>query len=406
MARQLQEMPNLQRDPGAVPLQAAPVPDVEVAPSHEQMQSWHFWYPSWDAWKFQRTLTYWISVMYLEGSLLFLTGAAFSLTAFVQGRQSELALVQTPYLVGGVCFTIGSYMGILEVMNVGESGSRFILCPCGQAWRQQRRMSVNWKPFLGYGSYLAGAIFYNVNTVAGFFSLTPSEDMYLDGMTALLGALGFCIGSLLECMINKVWHIRLTSGLWWLSVSNLVGSLGFLIAGVALFGKVDESQTKWVVDLPYLLGSAAFMIGALCTMWLWKCEQFGLGFIPEMNIRFEREEPQEFVLDMHAEYGCGRASAWQLPFLTMYLVSCCASVVNIGIVIFLPVAIQNQKDLGFQLLEASLNFALSHGVMLLGSIVHHVPTARPHNWLLIYMRVVLALYSLNSWINVFQHLRE
>ena len=36
-----------------------------------------YWYPSWETWKFRRTLSYWIAIMYLEGSLLFIVGAAF-----------------------------------------------------------------------------------------------------------------------------------------------------------------------------------------------------------------------------------------------------------------------------------------------------------------------------------------
>merc|ERR1740130_1121654 len=56
--------------------------------------------------------------MYLEGSLLFLTGAAFSITAYVQAKSMELALVQTSYFVGGICFTTGSYLGVLEVLNI------------------------------------------------------------------------------------------------------------------------------------------------------------------------------------------------------------------------------------------------------------------------------------------------
>ena len=44
--------------------------------------------------------------------------------------------------------------------------------------------------------------------------------------------------------------------------------------------------------------------------------------------------------------------------------------------------------------------------MLLGSVVHHTPTAAPHNWLLRYMRVVLFVYTINSWSNVFVLLGE
>ena len=34
---------------------------------------------------------------------------------------------------------------------------------------------------------------------------------------------------------------------------------------------------------PYLVGSGMFLLGALIELWLWKSEQFGLGFIREIN---------------------------------------------------------------------------------------------------------------------------
>ena len=54
-----------------------------------------------------------------------------------------------------------------------------------------------------------------------------------------------------------------------------------------------------------------------------------------------------------------------------------------------------------RILASVLNFALSHGVVALGSVIHHVPTAAPHSWLLRYMRVILLVYTINSWANVF-----
>lgn len=40
----------------------------------KEKAAFDFWYPDWDAWKFRRTLAYWISVTCLEGSILFVLG--------------------------------------------------------------------------------------------------------------------------------------------------------------------------------------------------------------------------------------------------------------------------------------------------------------------------------------------
>jgi hypothetical protein len=379
------------------------VSQIEHEQSKRDESSWHFWYPSWDAWKFRRTLTYWISVMYLEGSILFLIGAMYSLSELAHTfHKVELALVQTAYLIGGVCFTLGSYAGLLDVINVKADGNDVLLWPCGPKWRQQRAVgNVNWKAFTGYISYLSGALLYNVNTIAGYLKLGPIEETAFVGVTALAGALAFLLGSLLECQVNKVWEMKVLRGAWWISMANLVGSVGYTIAGFSMLVKVEgTSNVDWLVNVPYLVGSAGFMVGAWFTMWLWKCEQYGLGFMPEMNEVQNREEAPDFILSVHAEYGCGRASPWQLPFLTMYLFNATGSVLLCGMALF-----WSHQDFAYELFEAVLNFALSHGVMLLGSVVHHVPTARPHSWLLVYMRGVLLFYTLNTWLNVVRHIQ-
>ena len=43
---------------------------------------------------------------------------------------------------------------------------------------------------------------------------------------------------------------------------------------------------------------------------------------------------------------------------------------------------------------------LNHGVLALGSILHHVPTANPHRWLLWCMRIIILTSTINSWLEV------
>eukprot|EP00404_Azadinium_spinosum_P060386 CAMPEP_0180713578 /NCGR_PEP_ID=MMETSP1038_2-20121128/11976_1 /TAXON_ID=632150 /ORGANISM="Azadinium spinosum, Strain 3D9" /LENGTH=208 /DNA_ID=CAMNT_0022745911 /DNA_START=40 /DNA_END=663 /DNA_ORIENTATION=- len=208
--------------------------------------------------------------MYLEGSILFSTGAAFSMnTALFENRGSlENALVTGPYLVGGMCFTIGSYLGLVEATNAPIN------------WLSPRKLRgvVSWKAVAGYGAYTIGALFFNVNTFSAFFQMTEFEEKLFVWVAAICGSLGFVLGSLLECHTNKVWQFKPTSCAWWLCVANLFGSACFLIAGISGFCQVDAMLTE--CNFTYLIGSAGFMVGALCTLWLWKCEQYGLGFIP------------------------------------------------------------------------------------------------------------------------------
>ena len=133
------------------------------------------------------------------------------------------------------------------------------------------------------------------------------------------------------------------------------------------------------------------MFGGLCALWMWKSEHYGLGLISDINVsrpdagvnveelkkqndeelkkreltkkvgksaastsalsstslhgeaalelsKISEEqilllpmEPEEFVVSMHAQYGCGRSSVYQLPFLWMYLLNATASVLDIAL---------------------------------------------------------------------------
>jgi hypothetical protein len=82
-------------------------------------REFEYWYPSWETWEFRRTLSYWVAMLFVEGSVLFIIGAACSMAEISQiSEYNEKVLVACPYLVGGICFTIGAYAGTLQVLNV------------------------------------------------------------------------------------------------------------------------------------------------------------------------------------------------------------------------------------------------------------------------------------------------
>ena len=125
-------------------------------------------------------------------------------------------------------------------------------------------------------------------------------------------------------------------------------------------------------------------------------------------------------MDIHAEYGCGKSDVMQIPWLFMYVVNCGASAVELGLLTVGSVpsdqksAASIEPPLPFHVPDAELTaavsalvgFALSHGILMLGSVIHHVPTVSPHGELLWFMRATLCVYTANAWIQCFQGIRE
>jgi len=361
------------------------------------IEKFRHWYPDWNTWKFRRTLAYWISILYCEGSLLFTVGAAFSLSP-LHNQSVMRALVDVPYFVGGICFTLGGYAGVLELINVRNPDIMTAIITRHQ-WRELLQVT-RWQQRIGSLAYLLGALAFNLNTIGSFVASGPWQEQLLIWVPGALGSLGFVAGASCECFLNDIAHFSPHASSHWLSVMNLLGSMLFLLAATS--GSIDLAGSislAPLVDLLYFLGSVSFGVGSLFGLWMWKCEQYGLAMIPQINLGLRMSEPDSHVISMHAQYGCGRSSASQLPWLFLYMINASASVADVGLAT--RKHLWNQESDIHRVIEGFLNFALSHGILMLGSVVHHVPTAAPHSWLLKYMRCVMLLYTANSCYNIY-----
>ena len=125
--------------------------------------------PTWRTWNFTRTLSYWIAILYLEGSVLFVIGGAFSMTDLVGlDLRLEQGLVDGPYFAGGVCFGLGAYCGVLQVLNVHNKDSKRQLVWCGSCrqWSKAAK-TVGKSAAAAYLTYFVGALLFQVGVGGG-----------------------------------------------------------------------------------------------------------------------------------------------------------------------------------------------------------------------------------------------
>jgi hypothetical protein len=434
-------------------------------------------FPDWLTWRFRKTLAYWISMMYLEGSLLFCIGAGFSFgSAYLERPLPEAvlrAVVLAPYVVGSVNFSLGAWAGMEELLRIsslsGTGRPRIFCFARARHWRLVAR-ELTYEPLVAYLCYFVGAVLFNINCVAGFWSLSVTNQELLLWVPATLGSVLFVVAGAIECHRNDVGGAlfcrsgrrpcSICTAAVIVSVLNLLGALLFLLAALAgtflsgashpgarLFflhrrddnfgappppptplvdGEVAATATAtaaaitvnldagllehWLIDGGYLLGSACFLVGSLFQLWMWKAEQYGLAMLPELNQPEGHAQPDEYVANQKLlqQYGCGQASSWQLPWLCLYLMNASASVIDVSLELQHTEASESAYTLtsGHRVAESVLDFTLSHGVVLLASVVHHVPKAAPHSWLLWYMRAVMLLYTINSWLTVHEFINR
>ena len=175
--------------------------------------------------------------------------------------------------------TIGSYLSHYEVINVGRERRRFFSGPSG---------GTSLAGYWGSLSYFAGACCFQISVTMTVLlpSMAPWVSLFFSWVPQVCGGIGFTLAAIIEQSHNSTATWR--EYVFWVCWLYLFGSMLFLIAAasgtaMAAAGTKTEVRTQLYVDLPYLIGSAFFLFGAWAQLLMWKAEQFGLGFISEIN---------------------------------------------------------------------------------------------------------------------------
>eukprot|EP00929_Paragymnodinium_shiwhaense_P102147 TRINITY_DN65333_c0_g1_i1.p1 TRINITY_DN65333_c0_g1~~TRINITY_DN65333_c0_g1_i1.p1 ORF type:complete len:353 (-),score=7.62 TRINITY_DN65333_c0_g1_i1:414-1472(-) len=297
---------------------------------------------SYITFKFRRTLTYWIGVLYMEGAfiLVFAAGLGIATERLVGSCRDKSvaeeyfnAFVLTPYFIGGVLFTLACYVSFAEVLNLGECDNMKM------SWwltsSSQWRAIEDKRTFAIVGSNLLGALAYNLNGGASFFldQLSSTETTLFVIVPGVIGGLAFVVGGWVACILNSAWDCKV-SNVWFLSWSGLIGGILFLVASSFGAAGMPAESEWWCFHLPFLVGSALFGIGGQVSLWMWKCEQYGLMFAPGIN-KDRYANPEELV-SLQEDYGFGRPSTWQVLWVTIYALNASASLIDIGIILAAP----------------------------------------------------------------------
>ena len=69
--------------------------------------------------RFRNTVSFWIAVSFVEGSLLFICGALAS-TLELKEAWKQRGLIEFAYFAGSIFYTFGSYLGFFQVINLGR----------------------------------------------------------------------------------------------------------------------------------------------------------------------------------------------------------------------------------------------------------------------------------------------
>ena len=219
-----------------------------------------FWAPS--------HLTWWVAMLFTVGSACFSVGG-YAIT-FPHDIPKEWVTGMTldwVFFIGSIFFTSAAFCQLLEAINAEDSEYLYVgeKSPTSFQW-------VAWHPKrIGYMASLAqliGTVMFNFNTGNAFISdLNWIQQDILIWTPNFIGCICFLIASRLAFMevCHGYWGWQPGNIEWWITVLNLLGSIGFMIS--ALYSLAvppgDNSMTfTWLSAFFTFQGGVCFLIAS------------------------------------------------------------------------------------------------------------------------------------------------
>mmetsp|Transcript_113100 Transcript_113100/g.156115 ORF Transcript_113100/g.156115 Transcript_113100/m.156115 type:complete len:511 (-) Transcript_113100:282-1814(-) len=342
-------------------------------------------------WEFRRTISFWVAVMFLEGSLL------FTMTSFDANSKAALGnnfhpLTSWSVTPGGLCFIAGTYLMCIETVNLNKKQMTWWPFASKGSLKRRKALGITWWPYVASLNYFIGALVYFVPIVSSLFleAFETPEILNVILVTVpyiIAGAL-FTIGGICECIDNRTFNSWPSTSAWWAALFNLVGGLFFFAAGMALV------WDGWWCNTLFGIGSAVYSAGGVIMIIMWKDEQFGLTFLAALN--HLKESGMECSRPAEKER---RFSIRSLVFLLLSVVSAAASVLNFSMTLEQMIK-EPRVFTCTRLYNQLLPFFILHLALVLQSAVIRMPKATPFHQLMIALRVMILTVATNTLVSL------
>ena len=174
--------------------------------------------------------------------------------------------VDTVYLVGGLLFSLGGYVGLLQASNAPtDLEANGALNARRWRWFAFDPQRIGW---LSAAVLFAGTVVFGVSLLVSYASdLTPRQtDDWVWGPD-ILGCLCFLVsGHLALVEVGHGWIWRIVNDLgWWIVSVNQIGSVIFFLAGLASFVQPTTSTAlnAGLANWGTCVGSLCFVVGGV-----------------------------------------------------------------------------------------------------------------------------------------------
>lgn len=419
-----------------------------------RMGPFEYWYPTVSAYNFRRTCAYWIGVLFVEGCLFFLWQPLFELYWDDPPKRMEFWISKMPILFGTTIFGAGIYMGYVELINMDTDTNltrpNFLWCDWKALYRllQQREegdtdstcsdssnaqgangtCDVYWyqplSSIAGWVIYLIGALLYQIANMANMLELEEELHAQIVEWPLVFGGVCFFIGGCCELIHNRCWATPPNTFVWWTSVCNFVGGIGFWFCACSeIFGEYTT--------LIGVQGTVLYLIGAVFSLCMWRTEQFGLTLISNLN-RVHRDDGTQIAVRTDQTTGVSQVVpiskstsspnqafklddvgnvledklSWRgLLFVVMCTLWGSASLLGVLTVPAAPWEYEStsqtmKRHLASQEMTSVTHAIGAHLIILLNSVSVHVPCEEPYRFLTLTMRLCVVVLTMQAVMSI------
>jgi len=300
------------------------------------------------------TLPYWISVNFVFGSLLYTSGSLAWTFDHYLTPNDYYSLVTVAFFTGGTSFGVANFMNLYSQLFAGGKGS------CCAALR-----SPNF--YIAVIFMMATSCYYciSLSNIMGIFHERGSPMWIFQRCLYFMGGTCFWVGGSLGLWFSR--NNENKSRLSWLV--SWCWALGGFCFFVAAFGLLSDNLEVifWLAELPYILGSALYLLGSVAGLREWN--------------KGQRE----------------RGSLWDVLMLCLYTVTLAVAVT--GAVYACLCAKYMDWIKGF-----ALNMVFSVAVLALESYVHRIEDVakRPLKLIISFSRVFVVFLFINTSFDAYQ----
>lgn len=310
-------------------------------------------FPSPRKFMWHHAASYWMAVLFVQGSLLFTFAAGIELfeEKLHWRKESIQTLTMWPNLVGGVMFNIGAYCAYLNLINLKKEPNEAIEYLFAD-WARVRMNNSEGASRVATMAYFVGATIYSASVVTPFFHL-PWVYNYLFGtLPGVAGSVCFVLGGICELIHNGVCcncshsegsgdggavlghRSTCRDAVWWISILNTIGGVNFLLGYLPGFFLVEGEAAAVFQALNFFVGSMTFVVSSWLLVVMWEHDDYGGALIRQLNNGGALIRQPNNSIDSSRVSAARRPQAVQQMsvrgafFIGVYCWLSCASIVN------------------------------------------------------------------------------